>query len=359
MRDVQLDGVCYPPNSSNKASARLIVHSKDQYELLIDSEIVQTGQLHDLMFSDRIGSTNRKIYFANGNQFETTDNDTVDHILKSATHKNHNTTIVNKLESSWTFALVSIVFTVLVVAGFFKFGLPAASQYGAQQVPVSTAETLSEQALKLMDRIATKPTALDEDITTEIRARFDQRLNAITERGEFSYRLNFREMQDGNNRGIANAFALPSGDIVITDTLIAITTDDELDSIIFHEIGHVVERHGLTAVIRASTMSVVAAMALGDLSTVAELTTGIATFYVQSRYSRGAEAEADDYAMMQLVHQNMDPIHFANAMRKLELHATGIALDDDSDTNDYLSTHPSSRSRIEKAEQRSREFNNQ
>ena len=354
MRDVRLDGVCYPPNSSNKASASLIVHSRDQFELLIDSEIVQTGQLHDLKFSDRIGSTNRKIYFDNGNQFETTDNDTVDHILKSANHKNHNTTIVNKLESSWTFALVSIVFTVLAIAGFFKYGLPAASQYGAQQVPVSTAETLSEQALKLMDRVATKPTTLDEDFTTKIRTRFNQRLDAITDRGDFSYRLNFRNMG-----GIANAFALPSGDIVITDTLIAITTDDELDSIIFHEIGHVVERHGLTAVIRASTMSVVAAMALGDLSTVAELTTGIATFYVQSRYSRDAEAEADDYAMMQLVHQNMDPIHFANAMRKLELHATGIALDDDSDTNDYLSTHPSSRSRIEKAEQRSREFNNQ
>ena len=259
MRDITVNGVCYPPNSSNKAEAQLIVHSIDQFELIIDQEIVQAGHLHDLKFSDRIGSVNRKIHFANGNQFETPDNDTVDQILKASNHKNNNTTIVSKLESSWTFAAASVIFTVLAVTAFFKFGLPAAAQYGARQVPVSTAESISEQALNLMDRIATKPTALDKETTEKITKRFNERLNAISDKGEFSYRLNFRQMQ-----GLANAFALPGGDIVVTDTLVKLTTDYELDSILFHEIGHVVERHGLTAVIQASTMSVVVTMALGD-----------------------------------------------------------------------------------------------
>jgi len=165
-------------------------------------------------------------------------------------------------------------------------------------------------------------------------------------------------------QGLANAFALPGGDIVVTDTLVKLTTDDELDSILFHEIGHVVERHGLTAVIQASTMSVVVTMALGDLSTVAELTTGVATFFIQSNYTRDAEAEADDYALTQLVGQNMDPIHFATAMRKLEAQMnpqfnSEASQDSSSDDNNYLSTHPSSRSRIRKAEELSEVFNSQ
>jgi len=355
MRDVIITGVCYPPNNSNKANARLVVHSIDKFELFIEQEMVQSGSMHDLKFSDRIGSINRKIFFPNGNQFETSDNNTIDQILKASSHKNNKTSIVNRLESSWGFALVSVFLTVLGVTAFFKFGLPAAAQYGSKQIPVSTAETMSDQALQVMDRIATKPTALDHTTTEEIAERFNRRLDGITDKGKFSYQLHFRQM--GEKGGLANAFALPGGDIIVTDALVALTTDDELDSILFHEIGHVEERHGLTAVIRASAMSVVVTMALGDLSAVAELTAGVATFFVQSNYTRNAEAQADDYALTQLVRQNMDPIHFATAMRKLESQSNPNFKVEAEGNQNYLSTHPSSSARIKKAEELSRVFN--
>ena len=352
MRDTTITGVCYPPNSSNKANAQLIVHQTQQFELIIGREIVQTGNLHDLKFSDRIGTTNRKIYFANGNQFETSDNDTIDQLLKSARHKNSNTTIISKAESSWTFALVSVFITVLAVAGFFKFGLPFAALHAANKIPVSTAEKLSEEALVLIDRIAAKPTKLTNKVTNGITQRFNERLSALPDKGDFVYKLHFRQMG-----GMANAFALPGGDIVVTDALAMLTNESELDSILLHEIAHVVKRHGLQAVIKASAMSVIVTIALGDLSTVAELTTGIATFYIQSNYSREAEAEADDFALIHLANQNLDPIHFANAMQKLESQFNPEFDKNAEETKSYLSTHPSSLSRIRKAEEQSRLFN--
>lgn len=354
MRDTTISGVCYPPNSSNKADAQLIVHQTQQFELVIGGEIVQTGNLHDLKFSDRIGSTHRKIYFANGNQFETPDNDTIDRILKSVRHKNSHTTIISKAESSWTFALASVFITILAIAGFFKFGLPFAALHAANKIPVSTAEKLSEEALALIDRVAAKPTKLSSKVTDNITQRFNQRLAAVPNKGDFVYKLHFRQMG-----GMANAFALPGGDIVVTDALAILTNENELDSILLHEIAHVEKRHGLQAVIKASAMSVIVTIALGDLSTVAELTTGIATFYIQSNYSRAAEAEADDFALTHLARQNTDPIHFANAMQKLESQFDPEFDKDAEESKNYLSTHPGSRSRIKKAEERSRVFNAQ
>ena len=355
MRDTTIEGWCYPNDSSKRTAAQLTIHSHNQYELQVDQRIVRTGTLDDLQFSDRVGSIDRKIYFDSGALFETADNDSIDQLLSDTGHRDNRSAIANKLESSWMFAFASIALIVVAVAAFFKFGLPAAATYAAKNVSVEAAESLSDNTLALMDRIILKPSELESAETDAITNRFNERLASIQDKGEFAYQIHFRQMN-----GTANAFALPGGDIIITDSLARLTTDDELDSIIFHEVGHVVERHGLEGAVKATTISVLATVALGDLSTVAELTTGVAAFLLHSNYSRAAESEADDYALLQLEKQNMDPIHFASAMQKLVTQG-GIESNDQSteESNDYSSTHPSSASRIKKAQERSRIFNQQ
>jgi|GEM_PF-1479320 len=56
------------------------------------------------------------------------------------------------------------------------------------------------------------------------------------------YQLRFREMPGwDDDTQIANAFALPSGDILVTDRLMEMAgKPEELDAILLHEIGHVV-----------------------------------------------------------------------------------------------------------------------
>jgi len=350
MREASIKGYCYPPNSSSREPARINVYNYDSYELVVGGEVVKSGNLHDLKFSDRVGSINRKIFFDSGTQFESPDNDTIDRILACTKHSGGNSSTVNKLESSWTFAIASIVCTILLVVGFFKFGLPAGAKYAAYKVPVEASEKLSEGALDLLDRLA-----FDESNTTdvqreEITKRFNSYLAALPDTGGFNYKLHFRSMN-----GIANAFALPSGDVVVTDTLIELATPEELDSVVFHEIGHVVQRHGLQGAIKGTTIAVLVTIALGDLSTVAELTTGVGTLFLQGSYTRAAESEADDYALLQMENQNIDPIHFARVMQKLSSQF-GEEPGDENEKR-YLSTHPSSADRIQKAQERSIIFN--
>ena len=49
---------------------------------------------------------------------------------------------------------------------------------------------------------------------------------------------------------IPNALAFPSGDIVLTDKFVQLSKNqDEIDSVLLHEMGHVVHRHGLEMLI--------------------------------------------------------------------------------------------------------------
>ncbi len=349
MPETIISGYCYPPNSSSRKPAELVVFDSS-YELVIDREVVKSGNIHDLKFSDRVGSINRKIFFDSGTQFETEDNETVDKLLAKTGHKNQASITVSKLESSWTISIAAIVCTALLVFGFFKYGLPAGAHYAAQKIPVSASEKLSEGTLELLSNFMFTESELPQAAQDKVTDRFTSYLSAIPDTGGFNYTLHFANMS-----GIANAFALPGGDIVVTDALVNLTTEKELDSVLFHEIGHVVERHGLEAVIKGSTTAVLVTIALGDLSTVAELTTGAATFFLQSSYTRNAESEADEYSFSRMEQLNIDPIHFANAMRKLSTQFGGKPEHDAK--REYLSSHPSSADRIDKAIRRSEAFN--
>ena len=350
MQETSITGYVYPPNSSNRKPARLNIYSGISFELVVDGAVVKTGSLRDLKFSDRVGSINRKIFFKSGTQFETPDNDTVDELLAFTDHKSGSSSTVSRLESSWTVAIASIVCTILLVVGFFKFGLPAAAEYAAYKVPVSASEKMSEGALDVLDRFAFEESETTEADKQAITNRFNKHLATLPDTGGFTYTLHFRSMN-----GLANAFALPGGEVVVTDTLIKIATEDELDSVLFHEIGHVVQRHGLQGVIKGSAVAVLVNIALGDLSAIAELTTGVGTFFLQSSYTRAAETEADEYALQHMESIGMDPIHFATMMRKLSSQRGAVPTEENQ--REYLYTHPSSATRISKAEERSRIFN--
>ena len=52
--------------------------------------------------------------------------------------------------------------------------------------------------------------------------------------------------RDGGKFG-ANAFALPSGKIIVTDQLASLLNDEQIVGVLAHELGHVVYRHGMRA----------------------------------------------------------------------------------------------------------------
>jgi len=171
--------------------------------------------------------------------------------------------------------------------------------------------------------------------------------------------------------GLANAFALPSGEIVITDRLLSLAkSQDEIDAILLHEIGHVLHRHSMRQVIQSSALTVALILVTGDVSAIEEWTIALPGFLLESNYSRDFESEADVYAFERMLKMRKDPNSFGTMLSRI-VNDDGDETDDDKNTEEvddeedeeseagwtkYLSSHPASEDRIHQAEEYSRRF---
>ncbi len=107
----------------------------------------------------------------------------------------------------------------------------------------------------------------------------------------------------------ANAFALPGGRVVVTEALLAeMTGPEQLAGVLAHEIGHVAERHSLSALISQAGLAAVVASLAGGMSDAggAVIMRGLTSL----SYSRRAENEADRVAVETLaaLNYNLDPL---------------------------------------------------
>lgn len=106
-------------------------------------------------------------------------------------------------------------------------------------LPAKTDGLVGQGALAVLDKMLA-PSDLDAATQNKYRAfRSDECSGGGT---GVNYRLLFRR---GGRVG-ADAFALPSGAIIVTDELIALAKHEyEVVAVLAHEIGHVRNRHGL------------------------------------------------------------------------------------------------------------------
>ncbi len=162
-----------------------------------------------------------------------------------------------------------------------------------------------------------------------------------------------------------NAFAVPGGVIGIHNGLLLhAQTEDELATVIAHEIAHLSQRHFSRRVEFASKQQplTLAAMLAGFvLMATAGSDVGLATITAAQaaaqdsalRYSRGNEAEADRVAMQTIVDAGLDP-HAASDMFERMLQASRYATG--SRIPEFLRTHPLSENRIADTQNRARQY---
>jgi Zn-dependent protease with chaperone function len=144
------------------------------------------------------------------------------------------------------------------------------------------------------------------------------------------------ELRSGDAVG-ANALALPSGIIVMTDDLVELAQhDDELVAVLAHEIGHVRGRHALRQLLQTAGVSALALAVLGDVSSISGLASAIPAL-LQAKHSRDFEREADVFAKQWLMKNNIAPERFDAILCRLDA-AVGSAVS--SDVLDYMSSHP-------------------
>jgi Zn-dependent protease with chaperone function len=242
------------------------------------------------------------------------------------------------LERRRTAALSAAVFTVLSVVLFFQFGLPAAATWLAPRVPASVEQTMGTQVLALLDRIELSKSQLPPARQAQLQSQFRALVAELPRERDMKLLL-----RHGHGIG-ANALALPDGTVVMTDQLVELAkSDDELLSVLAHEVGHHEHRHALRQTLESSGILLVTTLVFGDVSG-SSLTVAMPTVLLETGFSRGHEQEADDFAFALLRSKGISPNAFADMMARLQRKHGA-----EPDGASYFSTHPATKQRIARA----------
>lgn len=171
-----------------------------------------------------------------------------------------------------------------------------------------------------------------------------QRLVDATDADETPYQYDFHLLADPKT---INAFALPGGQIFITEALFRmLKTEDELAGVLGHEIGHVVGRH--------SSEQIATSNLLGGLTSAAVIATSsdqggngsvqlanLVNQLITTKYGRDDEIESDKLGVRFLHESGYNPEALIRVMEVLK-QASG-----DGGGPEFLSTHPSPENRAE------------
>lgn len=300
-----------------------------------DGRTLFGGTAADMQISSRLGRTPRQLRFANGGVFETDDNDAVD-AWQAASHAPRTHGLVHRLESRLRYVVAGIVVVVALGWAGVQWGIPALARVTAFALPPQAQQEAEKLMLSILGRGMLAPSELGAEEQARLQAVFAPVIAAgAADAGTTPLSVRFYH---GDSIG-ANAMALPGGMVIFTDQLVRRAEhDEELIGILAHEIGHVVHRHGLQRAIQGSALSLLAALLLGDVSSVSSAVAALPLILTEMGYSRDFEREADRYAVDTLVALGIPPQRLADILQR-------IAPDDAEDLT-YLSTHPPTQERL-------------
>lgn len=293
--------------------------------------------------SEQIGSVRRTVRLPDGGLCELGDGALLTDLeracgMKSTGH------LVHRWEKSLPLALTALALTALVVALFLRFGIPPLARHAAFALPPAAEKSMGREALATLDRLLMKPSNLPKERRDELSALF--RRVAGSDGDAAGYRLEFRSCPAIG----ANAFALPSGIVIITDDLVGLSRQDvEIAAILAHELGHIRGRHILRHVLQSSSTALIMATLTGDLLSITSLAATLPTVLVDASYSRAFEREADDAAMVWMKSAGVPPRSYAEILARLQAQLDvkqGKGAGGTDPVRNYLSTHPDTGERI-------------
>lgn len=244
-------------------------------------------------------------------------------------------------------AMVFAATAVLAQQNLPSMGEPADSALSPMEEQLLGAQFMRQIRARL-------PLVRDVQVTEYIQALGDQLVLASgkVDAGNFTFFV----IDDPQ----INAFAIPGGYIGINSGLIAaMAHEEQLASVLAHEIAHVTQRHHARAFATGNRASlsaaaaVLAAIIIGQASPQAgqaALAAGLAASQQSAiNFTRGNEVEADRIGIEILANANYDPRAMAETFdilrRQNSLNTSGLVLE-------YLRTHPLDTNRIAEASDR-------
>ena len=287
-----------------------------------------------------LGNTRRSIKLPDGGLIETDDLGTVA-VMERLSGGNRGMRAVHFLESRWPVVLVCLIALAVCIWGFTKYGMPLIAARIAGQIPPASMERMSKDALKILDARFVGPTQLPPDRAAHVSAVFDG-VKKDFGRG-YDYRL---ELRKGGRAIGANAFALPSGIILVTDELVYLAANDrELAGVLAHEMAHVKERHAVRQLLQSAGVAFIISAMVGDIASLSSTAASLPTLLIRADYSREFEREADREAGLYCIRKGWGTLPYRRMLKNLTKgrpEGPKIPL---------ISTHPETAERIKYLEQ--------
>lgn len=310
-------GTYYFPNSSKSQPLHLAFDEQGTLSLPAFENEVESMKKYSFdqcKVSEPLGSAPRFIDFPDGGRFESSDHGgfaLLSKTIKASSQTRSKKSIeswVDALERRWSMVAASVVALVLFSFLFLNYGVPPLADAAAKISPKSWQVELAEQSMAELDKSFFEPTKIDAETQQRLQIKFEQ----LNPDGE--YQLYFRSSWIG-----ANALAIPGGAIVITDGLIELAENDEqILSVLAHEVGHQALLHGLRRIYRSIGISALFVVFTGDLNSVTQVVLAAPVILMEMSYSREFEIEADIYALEQMAKLNIAPQRFAEILTLLQ-----------------------------------------
>ena len=279
----------------------------------------------------RLGKLPSEIVFPDGWRFETMDHDGLDAILRSRGQ--------GWLHRSEAYQpRLALIIPVCLVLGYavWRWGLIVLVAVAVAATPAALPRAIDDSNLLVIDQLAARPTRLNDAQLDNVRHVF-ARLEAAAGPSPFGeFRLLFRRIP-----GIGpNAFAMPGGTIVVTDTLIERFPDDDIIAgVLAHEVAHVVEGHALEQLYRETGIRLLGGLVFGELGPVLERAATEGEALLSLAFSREHEAEADRFGVALAARAGFEPAGLARLFEGLD------SLGPLPETS-WWSTHPAPEDRI-------------
>lgn len=228
--------------------------------------------------------------------------------------------------------------TVLLILGVALAACQSAPVTGRSQLillPESQDAGMGLQAyqqIKQQERVSRDP---------ELNRRVEEigrRIAAVSGQSDWDWQFTVFENDE------PNAFALPGGKVGVYTGLFKVAKNDaQLATVLAHEVGHAIARHGaerMSQGVLAQLGGVAVGAATGNQAYV-DAYTQLATLGVILPYSRTQESEADEIGLMLMAEAGYDPREAVKLWQNFE------ALGGERPP-EFLSTHPAEGTRIER-----------
>lgn len=246
--------------------------------------------------------------------------------------------IFREREKSWisrtlnknTTRLIKFFAVLLLLFLGAYFGLiPFLAERLAKRVPISYEERLGDgiyDALASGFKIDAERTAYINDFYRElnIESKYNIRITVV-------------------NEDVANAFALPGGNIIVYDKILArMKSYEELAALLSHEFTHVNERHTTRSIFRKMASSLFISIIFGDVGTLGNVIVSNADELKGLSYSRSLEKDADRNGLKILSDRKIDCNGFVHLFQLLE----DEIKKEGGQPSEWISSHPDLEKRI-------------